>query len=67
MLASSRIKDPARVAGNEENELSRLRVVTSITEHYCRQISRREYQGMEREVPPTDRGLQVAHTARPLR
>ena len=37
-MISSRTKDPGLVARTEEEEIAWLRCVTSITEHYCREI-----------------------------
>jgi adenosylhomocysteinase len=44
-MTSSRIKDPGLSAQIEEAEIAWLRYVTPITEHYCRQISQRDYRG----------------------
>lgn len=43
-MAGSRIKDP-RLAAQFEGELNWLRYVSPITEHYSRQVERRNYQG----------------------
>ncbi|UCC85815.1 MAG: adenosylhomocysteinase [Anaerolineales bacterium] len=44
-MTSSRIKDPGLSAQVEEAELAWLRYIMPITEHYCRQISQRDYRG----------------------
>jgi adenosylhomocysteinase len=44
-MGSSRIKDSGLSAAIEEAEIAWLRYVTPITEHYCRQISHRDYHG----------------------
>ena len=44
-MNSSRVKDPELSARIEEAEIAWLRYVTPITEHYCREISRRDYRG----------------------
>nr|NIV28915.1 hypothetical protein [Anaerolineae bacterium] len=44
-MTSSRIKDPGLSARIEEAEIAWLRYVTPITEHYCREISQRDYRG----------------------
>jgi adenosylhomocysteinase len=44
-MASSRIKDPGLSAQIEEAEIAWLRYVMPITEHYCREISQRDYRG----------------------
>ena len=44
-MKSSRIKDPGLSARIEESEVAWLRYVTPITEHYCREISQRDYRG----------------------
>jgi adenosylhomocysteinase len=43
-MGSSRIKDPGLSARIEETEVTWLRYVTPITEHYCREISQRDYR-----------------------
>ena len=45
-MNSSRIKDPGTSARIDEAEIAWLRYVTPITEHYCREISQRNYGGM---------------------
>jgi adenosylhomocysteinase len=44
-MTHSRIKDPGLSARITEEELAWLRIVAPITEHYCRQISRRACHG----------------------
>ncbi len=44
-MNSSRVKDPALSALIAEADIAWLRYVTPITEHYCREISRRDYRG----------------------
>lgn len=44
-MTSSRIKDPMLSARLEEAEIAWLRHVMPITEHYCREIGRRDYRG----------------------
>jgi len=44
-MRSSRIKDPKLSAQIGEEELAWLRYVTPVTEHYCREISQRDYRG----------------------
>jgi adenosylhomocysteinase len=44
-MTSSRIKDPGLGAQLAESEIAWLRHVTPITEHYCREVSRRDYRG----------------------
>lgn len=44
-MIRSRIKDPGIGERIDEAELGWLRTVTPITEHYCQQISKRDYQG----------------------
>lgn len=44
-MTSSRVKDPALSAHVEEAEIAWLRYVMPITEHYCREISQRDYRG----------------------
>ena len=44
-MTSSRIKDPALSAQVEESEIAWLRHVMPITEHYCREVCRRDYRG----------------------
>ena len=44
-MNSSRVKDPGLSARIEETEIAWLRYVTPITEHYCREISQRDYRG----------------------
>ena len=44
-MEASRIKDPGLSAGIEESEIAWMRYVMPITEHYCRQISQRDYHG----------------------
>jgi adenosylhomocysteinase len=44
-MAASPIKDPALSAQIEEAEIDWLRYVMPITEHYCREISQRDYRG----------------------
>ena len=44
-MTSSRIRDPGLSARIEEEEIAWLRYVTPITEHYCREISQRDYCG----------------------
>ena len=44
-MTSSRIKDPKLAAEVDEAELDWLRHVTPITQHYCREIGRRDYRG----------------------
>jgi adenosylhomocysteinase len=44
-MKPSRIADPGLSARIQEAELAWLRYVTPITEHYCREISQREYRG----------------------
>ncbi len=44
-MNSSRVKDPGLSARIEEAEIAWLRYVTPITEHYCREISQRDYRG----------------------
>jgi adenosylhomocysteinase len=44
-MTSSRIKDAGLSARIEEAEMAWLRYVTPITEHYCREISQRDYGG----------------------
>jgi adenosylhomocysteinase len=41
----SRIKDPSLSAGIEAPEIAWLRYLMPITEHYCQEISHRDYQG----------------------
>jgi len=43
-MAASRIKNPG-LAAQIEGELTWLRYVSPITEHYCRQIAQRDYRG----------------------
>ena len=44
-MNSSRVKDPGLSARIEETEIAWLRYVTPITEHYCHEISQRDYRG----------------------
>jgi adenosylhomocysteinase len=44
-MTSSRIRDPGLSAQIEEAEVAWLRYVTPITEHYCQEISQRDYRG----------------------
>ena len=44
-MTPSRIKDAGLSARIEEEEIAWLRYVTPITEHYCREISQRDYRG----------------------
>lgn len=44
-MTSSRIKDPKLAAEVDEAEIDWLRHVTPITQHYCREIGRRDYRG----------------------
>jgi adenosylhomocysteinase len=44
-MTRSRIIDPGLAARIEDAELAWLRHITPITEHYCRQISQRDYRG----------------------
>jgi adenosylhomocysteinase len=44
-MNSSRVKDPGLSVQIEEAEIAWLRYVTPITEHYCREISQRDYRG----------------------
>jgi adenosylhomocysteinase len=44
-MTRSRIKDPGHSARIEEEEIAWLRTVTPITQHYCREISQRDYRG----------------------
>jgi adenosylhomocysteinase len=44
-MPSSRIKDPGLCAQIQQAEIDWLRYVTPITEHYCREVSRRDYRG----------------------
>jgi len=44
-MNSSRVKDPGLSARIEETDIAWLRYVTPITEHYCREISQRDYRG----------------------
>ena len=44
-MNSSRVKDPGLSARIEEAEIAWLRYVMPITEHYCREISQRDYRG----------------------
>jgi adenosylhomocysteinase len=44
-MTSSRIKDPGLSAAIDEAEMAWLRYVMPITEHYCREISQRDYRG----------------------
>lgn len=44
-MTLSRIKNPALAAQLDETELAWQRYVMPITEHYCRQIARRDYRG----------------------
>ncbi len=44
-MNSSRVKDPGRSARIDDSEIAWLRYVTPITEHYCREISQRDYRG----------------------
>jgi adenosylhomocysteinase len=44
-MTSSRIRDPGLSARIEEAEVAWLRYVTPITEHYCQEISQRDYRG----------------------
>ena len=44
-MNSSRVRDPRLSAQIQEAEIAWLRHVMPITEHYCREISRRNYQG----------------------
>jgi adenosylhomocysteinase len=44
-MNSSRVKDPELSARIEEAEIAWLRYVMPITEHYCREISQRDYRG----------------------
>ena len=44
-MTSSRIKDPGLSAQVEASEIAWLRYVTPVTEHYCREISQRDYRG----------------------
>jgi hypothetical protein len=44
-MTRSRIKDPGPSARIAEDEIAWLRIVTPITQHYCRQISRQDYRG----------------------
>ena len=45
MMSASRIKDSELSARVEEAEIVWLRYVTPVTEHYCREISQRNYRG----------------------
>jgi adenosylhomocysteinase len=44
-MTLSRIKDPGLAAQIEDAELEWLRHITPITEHYCHEISQRDYRG----------------------
>lgn len=44
-MGSSRIKDPALSSGSEEADIAWLRYVTPVTEHFCCEVSQRNYQG----------------------
>lgn len=44
-MRSSRIKDPGLSSGSEEADIAWLRYVTPITEHFCREVSQRDYRG----------------------
>jgi adenosylhomocysteinase len=45
MNTTSRIKDPALFAAVSEEELAWLRYVTPVTEHYCRHVASRAFDG----------------------
>jgi adenosylhomocysteinase len=45
IVLSSRIKDAGLSAQIEKAEIDWLRYVTPITEHYCREVSQRDYRG----------------------
>jgi adenosylhomocysteinase len=45
VMTSSRIKDPGLSAQIEKAEIDWLRYVTPITDHYCQEVSRRDYHG----------------------
>ena len=44
-MIASRIKDPTLATQIDAGQLAWQRYVTPITEHYCRQIVRRDYRG----------------------
>ena len=44
-MNSSRLRDPSLSTRIEESEIAWLRYVTPITEHYCNEISQRDYRG----------------------
>ena len=44
-MTASRIKDPGLSAQVDESEIAWLRHVMPITEHYCREISQRDFRG----------------------
>lgn len=44
-MEASRIEDPGPGAHLDEREISWMRFVTPITDHYCRQIEKQDYRG----------------------
>jgi hypothetical protein len=44
-MTPSRIKDPRLSARIEPSEMAWLGHITPITEHYCREVRRRDYRG----------------------
>jgi adenosylhomocysteinase len=44
-MVSSRIKDPELVAKIDEGQLAWQRYITPLTEHYCQQIVKKDYNG----------------------